>query len=102
MGVMAEADRDELKALLESLMAAPDFSAARANARLEVHEARCDERHAGILASLNRMEVGLAAGHTRMDKISGRMWTAAAAGLGLGVAAIGTLIVLIVTHGLKI
>ncbi len=98
---MTEYDRQELKELFESLMNAPDFSAVRANARLEVHEAKCDERQISVLAAFNRMETGQAALHARLDKVSGRMWAAAATGLVLGIGSVASLIVLILTKGLK-
>lgn len=102
MGMAKDDDSDAaMRARLEDLMRTPDFSAARANARLEIHEARCDERYAGILAALERAAVSAAALHSRIDKVSGRMWIAAATGLGMGVAAIAALLMLIITRGLK-
>lgn len=94
-------DREALKELLQSLTNSPDFSAVRANARLEVHEARCDERLRSIEEAFERLETGMAALHARLDKVSGRMWAAAATGLGLGVTAVAGLLMLIITRGLK-
>lgn len=69
---------------------APDFSGVRANARLELHEAVCAERYAGILAALERAAIQGAALHERLNVVSNRMWlavtgvcTAAVAGLAV-------------------
>jgi DNA-binding FadR family transcriptional regulator len=96
-----EGDTEDLRALLTSLSRTPDFSASRANARLELHEAICAERYNSILGALERGGIQAAALHARLDKVSGRMWAAAATGLGMGLVAVATLLVLILTRGLK-
>jgi len=70
---------------------APDFSAVRANARLELHEAVCAERYTGILTALTQMAQGQTALHARLDVVSSRMWVAVISVCGasvLGLAAV--------------
>ena len=55
---------------------APDFSAVRANARLELHEAVCAERFKGILEALKEAAIRDTALHARLDTVSNRMWVA--------------------------
>jgi len=73
---------------------APDFSAVRANARLELHEAVCAERWKAILSEVVAL-------HARMSAMSNRMWAVAGAMILLCVTGIAALVVLILTHGLK-
>ena len=88
---------DDLESLLQSLRNVPDFSAARANARLEVHEAKCDERQISMLAALQRLETGFAAIHARIDKVSGRMWVIVAGACSAAIAALGVIVFYLLT-----
>lgn len=60
---------------------APDFSAVRANARIEKHEEVCAERYRGILAGQQMLATQLAglqgSVDARFNTISNRMWAAA-------------------------
>ena len=73
---------------------APDFSAVRANARLELHEAVCAERYKAILSEMIAV-------HTRLTAVSNRMWATASAVILMCVTGIAGLVVLIITRGLK-
>lgn len=73
---------------------APDFSAVRANARLELHEAVCAERYKAILAEMIAL-------NTRVTAVSNRMWATAGAMILLCVTGLAGLLILIVTRGLR-
>lgn len=78
---------------------APDFSAVRANARLELHEAVCAERYAGILAALERSAIQDAAMHERLNVISSRMWLAVTGVCGAAVIGMAVLVFYLITRG---
>ncbi len=75
-------------------MHTPDFSATRANARLELHEAVCAERYKGILEAISVL-------HLRLGGMSNRMWAVAGAGILMCITGLATLVVLIISRGLK-
>lgn len=77
---------------------APDFSAVRANARLELHEAVCAERYAGILAALERAAIQSAALHDRLNTVSSRMWLAVTAVCGSAVVGMAVLVFHLLTR----
>lgn len=97
---MSDSD-DELKKQLEVLARTPDFSAARANARLEVHEAVCAERYTGIMAALERAAISASALHSRLDTVSNRMWLAVTAVCGTAVVALGVVVFHMMTRNVK-
>ncbi len=80
---------------------APDFSAVRANARLELHEAICAERYASILAALQRAAVTAAALHARLDTVSNRMWLAVTSVCGAAVVGLAVLVFYLLTRSGK-
>lgn len=101
---MAPPDDEDDRVLvnrLRELLQAPDFSAARANARLELHEAVCDERQLSMLSSFARLETAVGAMHARLDKVSGRMWQAVAWVAGTAILALGTVVFFMIVRGFR-
>jgi hypothetical protein len=77
---------------------APDYSAVRANARLELHEAVCAERYAGILAALERAAVQSAVMHDRLNQVSSRMWIAVTSFCGAAVVGLAVMVFYLITR----
>lgn len=77
---------------------APDFSAVRANARLELHEAICAERYAGILAALERAAIQAAALHERLNVVSSRMWIGVTSVCGSAIAGLAVIVFYLLTR----
>jgi hypothetical protein len=92
-------DNDDLRARFEDLMRAPDFSSARANARLELHEAVCAERYSGILSALERAAITAAALHERLNVVSSRMWLAVTGVCAASVVGLAAVIFHLLTRG---
>lgn len=95
-----EADED-FRERLESLLRAPDFSAARANARLELHEAVCSERHGTVLHMIQQLATGNAALHERLNVVSNRMWLAVVSVCSAAVIALCSVVFYMITRGMK-
>lgn len=79
---------------------APDFSAVRANARLELHEAVCAERYTGILNALTQMAQGQTSLHARLDVVSNRMWLAVVSVCGASAIGLGAVVFHLLTKKL--
>jgi hypothetical protein len=78
---------------------APDFSAVRANARLELHEAVCAERYNGILTALEQMAQANVALHARLDTVSNRMWIVITSTCGAAIIGLAVLVFYMLTRG---
>lgn len=106
-----EDDRETLRQL-QTLARTPDFSAARANAKLESHEAICSERYAGLWNAIKELvkQVGElkdeirardTVQHDRFNTISNRMWMAVTAVCGASVLGLCVVVFHLLTKGAK-
>lgn len=80
---------------------APDFSAVRANARLELHEAVCAERLKSIMAGMGQLSVQMAAVHDRLNTVSSRMWLAVTGVCAASVVGLAAVVFHLLTRGAK-
>lgn len=89
---------------------APDFSAVRANARLELHEAVCAERYGSLWAAIGDLKTLVAnvqtsvtesntQHHSRFNVMSGRMWGLLVWVAGATIMALGTIVFYLITRG---